>query len=308
MTFFTVGTPVYPRPCGGALTSPRPSQVGHGLSPPVRGSRERHGRANGPPGSIPARAGEPPPCCPGIRSTGVYPRPCGGAAESVLPYRCSGGLSPPVRGSRLRDVRRLAEQRSIPARAGEPPLRARGMISVGVYPRPCGGAVGYFSIHSPSKGLSPPVRGSHYDVIIGEHTMGSIPARAGEPGTCRPSSCSTGVYPRPCGGAVMAISVCSSPNGLSPPVRGSRKITQDGKKVRGSIPARAGEPEPWQAIVLYDAVYPRPCGGADGKFRRYVTEAGLSPPVRGSLDVLFYRRGPGRSIPARAGEPLATPA
>ena len=51
----------------------------------------------------------------------------------------------------------------------------------GVYPRPCGGALGVMLIEKLVCGLSPPVRGS--PVVLANHCaiQGSIPARAGEP-------------------------------------------------------------------------------------------------------------------------------
>ena len=111
---------VYPRPCGGAASRAAPSSALRGLSPPVRGSRllafrprlvsrsiparagEPRGRETqaGAHGSIPARAGEPAGRSASHRCPEVYPRPCGGAQESEI-----------VLGS---------DQRSIPARAGEP--------------------------------------------------------------------------------------------------------------------------------------------------------------------------------------------
>ena len=51
--------PVYPRVCGGTLARPRPHTPTQGLSPRVRGNRERLGKGRVRQGSIPACAGEP---------------------------------------------------------------------------------------------------------------------------------------------------------------------------------------------------------------------------------------------------------
>ena len=78
--------------------------------------------------------------------------------------------------------------------------------------------------------------------------------------------------------------------GLSPRVRG--------------IPARAGEPPPYQCWGGQLAVYPRACGGAAHNAPRNPGLQGLSPRVRGSPAGAFLHQ-PGRgSIPARAGEPI----
>ena len=140
---------VYPRPCGEARSG------GLFLGPRLTD------------GSIPARAGKPRRVLnrEGTRMQ-VYPRPCGEAD----------GRDSPAPGPR----------RSIPARAGKPPLdprRCRGHIDAravdGSIPeRPCGEAV---ELSSRTESLSPPVRGSHYFVRRLRYEPGSIPARAGKP-------------------------------------------------------------------------------------------------------------------------------
>ena len=75
----------------------------------------------------------------------------------------------------------------------------------------------------------------------------------------------------------------------------------------GSIPACAGEPEPWGQVAARRLVYPRVCGGTyqGGSVMRYYT--GLSPRVRGNLRRLVIQHPLNRSIPACAGEPLYVP-
>ena len=75
----------------------------------------------------------------------------------------------------------------------------------------------------------------------------------------------------------------------------------------GSIPARAGEPQPAARPTRSTRVYPRPCGGTESPAAIWPIRRGLSPPVRGNprfkggVGVLTW------SIPARAGEPRARP-
>ena len=69
---------VYPRACGGTRSRSDVAASSSGLSPRVRGNQHHDTDGRFLPGSIPARAGEPPtsPCGPCVRE--VYPRACGG--------------------------------------------------------------------------------------------------------------------------------------------------------------------------------------------------------------------------------------
>ena len=110
---------VYPRACGGTHDNSSITVMWTGLSPRLRGNRLATATAALLRRSIPAPAGEPQ-----VRRTRqipgqVYPRACGGtdwAGRTMVP---GAGLSPRLRGNRLRIT-----LRSCPA---------------GVYPRACGG-------------------------------------------------------------------------------------------------------------------------------------------------------------------------
>ena len=171
---------------------------------------------------------------------------------------------------------------SIPARAGEPHRCRAGTVPEGVYPRPCGGASTPISGRMIHVGLSPPVRGSHQHPRVGFLDVGSIPARAGEPGGGHFFKLVQLVYPRPCGGANVGPSHTADyvglsppcggawiwgeppppPAGLSPPVRGSLDVNVARLRNKRSIPARAGEPSAASWLPVHRRVYPRPCGGA----------------------------------------------
>ena len=75
----------------------------------------------------------------------------------------------------------------------------------------------------------------------------------------------------------------------------------------GSIPACAGEPRRLPRPGRRPAVYPRVCGGTGCAFEHVYNSLGLSPRVRGNRGVGAGGVADGRSIPACAGEPLATP-
>ena len=261
-SFSRIACWVYPRPCGGACLGVIAHRDGSGLSPPVRGSLlrgvERHVEA----GSIPARAGEP--CRSTLPGTPwrVYPRPCGGASRGRHSLPVSGGLSPPVRGSRRGEPPLAPGERSIPARAGEPSVGSAHSIQYTVYPRPCGGAITSEPPCALRSGLSPPVRGSHAASAPVDPGRGSIPARAGEPPQVRRRREGLTVYPRPCGGASSNGGIARCVTGLSPPVRGSQAVPYPLYLWSGSIPARAGEPRHVSRWLSDHKVYPRPCGGA----------------------------------------------
>ena len=156
-----------------------------------------------------------------MRVRGVYPRACGGTSVSPPKKATAMGLSPRVRGNRPRGYYDRQWSRSIPARAGEP--HTGGVISSSsrVYPRACGGTRNAWRGIASVRGLSPRVRGNQ-PLQDGNHTgVGSIPARAGEPGWRLYGMGPHRVYPRACGGTVMADFVSDPSGGLSPRVRGN---------------------------------------------------------------------------------------
>ena len=227
-------------------------------------------------GSIPARAGEPGECRPALRRYAVYPRACGGTFCNKARALAVCGLSPRVRGNPPIKDGMMPRTRSIPARAGEPPVGRRSFNAMTVYPRACGGTPDQAIVEFISGGLSPRVRGNRLRHRAYPRCAGSIPARAGERcrrckpatwlglsprvrGNSRTARYAHPVYPRACGG---------TPSGLA----------------RGHIPARAGEPRRRRPTFPTPKVYVR---GRVGSNRR-------RPRAAGGL----------RSIPARAGEPL----
>ena len=213
---------VYPRACGGTASGSSTRPCISGLSPRVRGNHQRHHQPVPSGGSIPARAGEPGAWAAPAGAPTVYPRACGGTPiERVVNYLRE-GLSPRVRGNLHRRGWGTEAVGSIPARAGEPVDVGHQISAQRVYPRACGGTSERATGWSATRGLSPRVRGNHYeepDKIAGPR---SIPARAGEPARADISVIFHWVYPRACGGT-----------------RPSHNIPIGTER---SIPARAGEP------------------------------------------------------------------
>ena len=192
------------------------------------------------------------------------------------------GLSPRVRGSPGQERIGRRPSGSIPACAGEPSAGARVPIRSRVYPRVCGGAHSTPRHRKPVRGLSPRVRGSHHPLHAHPEAVGSIPACAGEPLPDRTVTLLRRVYPRVCGGAQAVGPHAPLSKGLSPRVRGSRRITFTRPILAGSIPACAGEPSGGGGASASPGVYPRVCGGACLYSCRGSHIRGLSPRVRGS--------------------------
>ena len=215
----------------------------------------------------------------------------------------SNGLSPRVRGNHFVSVLKTVLGRSIPACAGEPPVRRASADMTSVYPRVCGGTQGLAEAEKGAEGLSPRVRGNLDVLDVLDARVRSIPACAGEPAATAFQVMMMRVYPRVCGGTCVLARRGARPSGLSPRVRGNRSPDDVLRVIRRSIPACAGEPTWWMPSSPRSRVYPRVCGGTGFKSSSNSMSPGLSPRVRGNRannpDIL---QGVG-SIPACAGEP-----
>ena len=135
---------VYPRVCGGTVSRLPPFSLDNGLSPRMRGNHKINRRRQKTDRSIPAYAGEPRPGHYQHFYSRVYPRVCGGTDSPLNSGVNIPGLSPRMRGNRLR-------------------LRAD---------KGWGG------------GLSPRMRGNPSDSACWTARKWSIPAYAGEPCAC----------------------------------------------------------------------------------------------------------------------------
>ena len=217
-------------------------------------------------------------------SAEVYPRVCGGNPVQGRRNHAASGLSPRVRGKRWRVAPRAGGRGSIPACAGETGRRINRSAPAGVYPRVCGGNPSLSPTRNSPRGLSPRVRGKQIGAKIGVIGYRSIPACAGEttnPPTPQPE---IAVYPRVCGG--------------------NSKVVFPPAAAVGSIPACAGETQRCVSNQSAKEVYPRVCGGNDHSSFHAIGDFGLSPRVRGKLDMQLGPAIELRSIPACAGETI----
>ena len=180
-TITAATTGVYPRTCGGTFVGLLTVARLWGLSPHVRGNRQRRQSTSPGSGSIPARAGEPIGRWRAPVVRWVYPRTCGGTAPRGCDAGDPEGLSPHVRGN-LRALKSVhLAFGSIPARAGEPASVCFRLCLPWVYPRTCGGTTRGTHGWRRGMGLSPHVRGNPERSRGSLRDFGSIPARAGEP-------------------------------------------------------------------------------------------------------------------------------
>ena len=111
---------VYPRVCGGTISTCACWIPSTGLSPRVRGNHCAEHVGIGRERSIPACAGEPTSTTRSRTSKQVYPRVCGGTQYVRRQCWRAKGLSPRVRGNPGPHVQAGPRSRSIPACAGEP--------------------------------------------------------------------------------------------------------------------------------------------------------------------------------------------
>ncbi len=173
--------PVYPRPRGATERQPPGESGANGLSPPARGNPCCLRPSAPSLRSIPARAGQPTGRERRVVIAKVYPRPRGATTELDVSFATLYGLSPPARGNRLRNVRRVLRIGSIPARAGQPRRWTCSLRRCQVYPRPRGATAHGTAGDLRCYGLSPPARGNLGDDGSNEMLPRSIPARAGQP-------------------------------------------------------------------------------------------------------------------------------
>ncbi len=253
---------VHPRVRGGADVAQRSRLRWAGPSPRARGSHHRRGGGAVGQRSIPACAGEPGGARRGTARGWVHPRVRGGAcARRWRPFHPL-GPSPRARGSHIEPGQHLAEDRSIPACAGEPGGGRRRPPAEPVHPRVRGGATEKEAAKASLKGPSPRARGSHLALPHRRGRDGSIPACAGEPCSRRSQATSAGVHPRVRGGAAVRAALLGPVFGPSPRARGSPVGGAAGVQPGRSIPACAGEPGPAAARRSAHAVHPRVRGGA----------------------------------------------
>ncbi len=131
---------------------------------------------------------------------------------------------------------------TIPACAGEPPIRRRSPWIAWDYPRVRGGTPNDPDLIALKEGLSPRARGNHCLDDTSQCQRGTIPACAGEPRNRSLLGPPLTDYPRVRRGTPNDPDLIALKEGLSPRARGNRRHDLAPAVWHGTIPACAGEP------------------------------------------------------------------
>ena len=277
-----------------------------GLSPRGRGNRPQWSCGYLAYRSIPAWAGQPRRASRSRWRRSVYPR-VGGATLAVPRHDCQlMGLSPRGRGNRCQQRSRLSALRSIPAWAGQPVEYPYGRDTAEVYPRVGGATRSGTCRRWWPLGLSPRGRGNRAKIRIQTPSHRSIPAWAGQPPWHTLLVIGIRVYPRVGGATATEAQKGTQAGGLSPRGRGNRSPEAVYPNGSGSIPAWAGQPwaSPPRRTTCW--VYPRVGGATYLQWIGKRDGRGLSPRGRGNPEHVVNGNVHHRSIPAWAGQPLAS--
>ncbi len=257
-----------------------------GSSPPTRGTQSPWGAHAGAARLIPAHAGNT--CGRSTLDKGpaAHPRPRGEHKAHSLNTPSTNGSSPPTRGTPPGPPGGAPPRRLIPAHAGN--TRGAGALrrASPAHPRPRGEHRTQTWSRSPAAGSSPPTRGTPGGGQRALALRRLIPAHAGNTRVQPRQRLQVPAHPRPRGEHNQPGSSSKSPDGSSPPTRGTRRCGARCRRRRRLIPAHAGNT----------------CGPP----RRREARVGSSPPTRGTRLLEKVRHTGGRLIPAHAGNTTST--
>ena len=250
----------HPRVCGEHSAGISASQNALGSSPRVRGTRVFGLKLGDPRGIIPACAGNTRSRYTFATARRGHPRVCGEHDEVTSETFAIWGSSPRVRGTLSTLSLSASILGIIPACAGNTPLPSGRRVGFEDHPRVCGEHGGWSFAQREGVGSSPRVRGT----LVRPHELvrpgGIIPACAGN--TARESARPRRPWdhPRVCGEHSVAIAGFGTFEGSSPRVRGTRPKKDDPHRLRGIIPACAGNT--WKHEATFDRArdHPRVCG------------------------------------------------
>ena len=159
------------------------------------------------------------------------------------------------------------------------------------------------SLRAPRRGLSPLTRGNRLGWSRSCHSVGPIPAHAGQP-CCRCGRPRRArAYPRSRGATVVGAAEVFQQQGLSPLTRGNLLWMWSCVPCFGPIPAHAGQPRPPSPAMMASRAYPRSRGATRIDGERVFLDEGLSPLTRGNLGQLAFAQHGRGPIPAHAGQP-----
>ena len=250
---------------------------------------------------IPADAGNTPVHSELCYAPQDHPRGCGEHILKIPRKAWVGGSSPRMRGTPALPACFILSAGIIPADAGNTVSTSLGPMVCGDHPRGCGEHHTVGIVRSGAGGSSPRMRGTRPWPVWGESDSGIIPADAGNTLTALCPYNMAKDHPRGCGEHWSDNPVVRFAPGSSPRMRGTLHVYTVSGKIRGIIPADAGNTSVTCGGALPEADHPRGCG----EHRRYVDVEypirGSSPRMQGTLIFSGYRLNWCRIIPADAG-------
>ena len=175
-----------------------------------------------------------------ILNLSVHPRTCGEHMRRSTATHLRIGSSPHVRGTFEAGLDVRADERFIPARAGNIRPERLGTAGPPVHPRTCGEHRRSAGCIRGALGSSPHVRGTSAEHSERTALVRFIPARAGNMWTKTVSIPIRSVHPRTCGEHARDRPLSGTRLGSSPHVRGTFIASSSGQGKLRFIPARAG--------------------------------------------------------------------
>ena len=215
---------VQPRVCGEQATCSGVALSGSGSAPRVRGTDDATVRDLYGDRFSPACAGNSHRQSFGIRGGSVQPRVCGEQGVALPQLIVGYGSAPRVRGTEHGGNHRAFDNRFSPACAGNSRRQRRIEAHRAVQPRVCGEQIAPHLRYSNKYGSAPRVRGTGAVVLRLAPCRRFSPACAGNSRDDRDGNSRKQVQPRVCGEQEALKSVCLSPIGSAPRVRGTENI------------------------------------------------------------------------------------
>ena len=275
--------------------------TGLGSSPRARGTPAAPCPASPGRRFIPASAGNTSHTLSSITRTAVHPRERG---EHLGAERCrigADGSSPRARGTHQAGRYQPAEERFIPASAGNTSPTPTRTTPATVHPRERGEHLPPCQKVPPASGSSPRARGTLRLLVADFHVARFIPASAGNTTSHAWPGCRRSVHPRERGEHARHSPALSMPAGSSPRARGTPGGALECGQVIRFIPASAGNTWRISASVRITPVHPRERGEHEGGLDGRGEMGGSSPRARGTRGEAADGREHRRFIPASAG-------
>ena len=272
-----------------------------GSSPLARGTHSSDQKRRQRPGLIPARAGNTATPKNTVSGSRAHPRSRGEHRAEWHLVICLVGSSPLARGTLGLEVCHSLEVGLIPARAGNTWGLDGDGKKAGAHPRSRGEHARRARSVAACAGSSPLARGTPGGREGLGGVVGLIPARAGNTWGLDGDGKKAGAHPRSRGEHARRARSVAACAGSSPLARGTPGGREGLGGVVGLIPARAGNTNREDVVVVVHGAHPRSRG--EHKLPRLVLSplVGSSPLARGTLYSFQGVLNCGGLIPARAG-------